>query len=56
MKPFKCKFCHKDVLFGFDARVYELDGKTLHVENCPNRREHFKALAANNAEERRRTP
>ena len=43
--PILCKFCKKPVAVdstfnGF--RIYELDEKTLHVGNCPRRREFYK--------------
>lgn len=35
-KPVTCKFCRTPVaLDTYDHRIYELDKKTLHVDNCP---------------------
>lgn len=49
-----CKFCHKPIWYKVSTdRVYEPDGQTLHVENCPNRRAFFKARAVEYAERRR---
>ena len=44
--PILCKFCKKpiavDESFFPGVRIYELDEKTLHVGNCPRRREFYK--------------
>lgn len=56
MKIVECKFCHKYVLYDDDdlkRRVYELDGKTLHVDNCPKRRAHYKQRASDVTNKRR---
>jgi hypothetical protein len=54
MKPIKCKFCRKDVMWNIgDCRVYEADGKTPHVNNCPRRKAHFHSEALTRAEAKR---
>lgn len=52
--PIECRFCHKPVLYDEDTnRVVELDRIIKHTSNCEARREHFKRLAQERAEEKR---
>lgn len=45
-KKIKCKFCHAEVLFDqIMHRIYEQDGVTLHVDNCPRRKAFYKDRA-----------
>jgi hypothetical protein len=54
--PKTCKFCHSEVWWNvIEGRWYDVGGKTLHVENCELRREHFKNEAMNAAESRRKS-
>lgn len=53
--PKTCKFCHVAVWWHYnERRWYDVGGKTLHVENCPRRAKHYREVAAEAADLRRR--
>ncbi len=55
-KEINCKFCRQKVWYNkITSRVCEVGTDTLHVENCPRRRAHYKGFAAENAEARRQS-
>lgn len=53
--PILCKFCKKPTWYDqVHNRVYDVGGETLHVDNCPARRAHYRNTALDNAEAKRK--
>ena len=53
-KEVTCKFCGKTTIYdSITKRIYELDGVTFHVKNCPNRAKHFHEKALDDKETER---
>lgn len=49
-----CQFCHAKTWFAVvSGRVYDVGGKTLHVENCEKRKAFYKQQGLRNAQLRR---
>lgn len=54
-KDYICLFCKRVVLIDeFSRRLFDSDQKTLHIKSCPVRAAHYKGVAEDMAELRRR--